>query len=312
MTSPILYPAVNDYLGEPVSPRSEDYIEGREAGVGRDYATTALPPLGWNHGRPDGSRMVGWTLHYHGKTAIVEQHAFNINPQGITRTGSPRNQMFATQGGFYVDDFGAGAETIQLTQLVASGRATAQGGGSIYTGTMRQDVVRFYDLIWTKATANPGQYDVYFHDSHFWDQVNGRTPELVYFPSNGWQLVRHVQQNNVWLINLTMISLNAPPNATKAAQQIPGQPNIKVYVVRRGDTLTKIAARLAGKSGTHQRILQLRQQIIALTKQYGQDDISKNRQVALYSPSNPSVATSAVNVTRNHITPGEKIILPAG
>lgn len=308
----ILYPPLIDELGQPINPRSDDAIEAHEPGRNNAWATAALPSLGWNGGGPDGTRQVGWTLRRPGDSTIIQQHAFNINPQSINRTDSTRNQMFATQGGFYVDDFGPGPITIQLTQKVAHGRASARGGGGLGRTTMREDVIRFYDLIYTTAVSNPGIYQVYFHDNHLWDQVTGKVPELVYFPPNAFQLVRSVDQHNVWVVQLTMVTLDAPPRAAKSIPSVPGQPKIKVHVVKRGETLKRIAAKLAGRRPTHQRVLQLEQQIIALTKKYGQDDITKNRTVQEFSAKNPQQFIGTVSVTRMHLAVGEKIILPAG
>lgn len=315
MSSELLYPTLIGELGQPIaSDRPEDGIEAHAVGRDNAYAAANLPPLGWNHGRPDSSRMIGWTLHRKGSNTIVESHAFSINPQAITRTDSTRNQMFATQGGFYVDDFGPGPITIQINQLVAHGRASAGGGGALSRATMREDVIRFYDLIYTKKVADPDLYDVWFHDNHLWDQVNGKTPERVYFPPQAWQLVRSVQQHNVWQIQLTMITLDAPPRAAKTLPRVPGQPRIRVYVVRKGDTLKKIATRITPRSSwgppTHQEVLKAERQIIALTKKYGKDDITKKRTIPLYAPGNPQTHIGDATVTRMHVHPGEKIILP--
>jgi hypothetical protein len=301
---------IDDTTGNVVNDRSSDAIEAHLVGSGSDYATAGLPPLGWNAGRPDGSRMIGWVLKRQGQSKVVAQHAFSINPQSISRSDSPRNQMFATQGGFYVDAFGAGPVTISLTQFVAHGRASAAAGGGLIRATMREDVVRFYDRIYTAAVKDPDTYDVWFYDSNLWDLVNSKVPERVYFPAQSWQLLRSVSQQNVWQVQLTMVTLDAPPPATTQTPQVPSQPKIRVHVVRKGETLKKIAARLAGKHGTHKRVLQLEQQIIALTKKYGADDISKRREVPTYSTSGTWL--SNVHVSRNHLAVGEKIILPAG
>lgn len=60
------FPALIDDLNEPVNPRSEDYIEAHLPGKTDAFATVAVPPLGWNGGGPDTTRMVGWTVHQHG------------------------------------------------------------------------------------------------------------------------------------------------------------------------------------------------------------------------------------------------------
>lgn len=305
-------PPLIDELGQPINPRLEDAIEAHQIGQNNAYATAGLPPLGWNQGDPDGSRMIGWTVRRKGKAKVVASHAFSINPQSINRTDSTRNQMFATQADFYVDDFGPGPVTIQLTQKVAHGRASAQAGGTLSRTTMREDVLRFYDLIYTQVVSNPGVFDVYFHDNHLWEQVNGKVPERVYFPPQAYQLLRSVDQHNVWLLQLTMITLDAPPRAAKSTPRVPGQPKIKVHVVRRGETLKRIAAQLAGRNATHKRVLQLEQQIIALTKKYGKDDIAKSRKVPTYSAANVQEWLGNVHVSRNHLATGEKIILPAG
>lgn len=307
----ILDPLLIDSLGDPVTIRNEDAIEASLDGAANSpYAEAQIAPLGWNHGGPDSSRMVGWTLRRGGK--MIAQHAFSINPQAITRSDSPRNQMFATQGGFYVDDFGPGPTTIQLTQLVAHGRATPSGGGGLARATMREDVLRWYDNIYTQATSNPGRIEVWFHDNHLWNQINGKTPELVYFPPQSVSLVRSVQQHNVWQLQVTMLTLTSSDAASRVSNRVPGHPKIKVHVVRKGETLHKIAAHLAGKHATHKRILQLQQQIVALTKKYGQDDITKNRKVNAYSNTTSQTPVGTLHVTRMHVAPGERIILPGG
>jgi hypothetical protein len=302
---------LDDTTGTVVNDRSTDAIEAHLVGSDHAYATASLPPLGWNAGRPDGSRMIGWTLNSKGAgSKLIAEHAFSINPQSISRSDTPRNQMFATQGGFYVDAFGAGPVTISLTQYVAHGRASAAAGGGLVRATMREDVVRFYDKIYTAAVANPGTYDVFFYDSHLWDVVDSKVPERVYFPAQSWQLLRSVSAQNVWQVQLTMITLDATPPATTQTPQVPSQPKIRVHVVRRGETLKRIAAKLAGRDGTHRRVLQLEQQIVALTRKYGADDIAKGRDVPTYSTAGAWV--SNVHVSRNHLAVGEKIILPAG
>lgn len=295
------YPTRYDSLG-PVNPRLEDYVEAYPAGhPDQPWGFGGLAPLGWNKGKPDGSRMVGWTLRPKGKSQIVAAHAFSINPQAIVRTDSSRNQMFATQAAFYVDDFGPGSVQIQLTQLVAHGRNGA---------TMRESVLAFYDNIYIAATANPAKYDVYFYDSHLWQAVNGKVPERVYFPPQGFQLVRSVSQHNTWQVMLMMGTLVAPPSAAKDTPQVAGQPKVKVHVVRKGETLKKVGAQLAGRGATHQRVLQLEQQVIALTAKYGADDIRKARDVPVYNTQGQQIGH--VHVARNHLAPGEKIVLPAG
>lgn len=295
-----LYPTRYDASG-PVNPRLEDYVEAYPAGQPADpWGWAGLPPLGWNRGRPDGTRMCGWTLQPHGSAQIVAAHAFSINPQSIVRTDTSRNQMFATQAAFYVDNFGPGSTQIQVTQLVAHGRAGA---------TMRESVLAFYDNIYVASTANPGRYDVWFYDSHLW-QSPGAMPERVYFPPQGWQLVRSVSQHNVWQAVIMMGTLDRVAPAAKATPQVAGQPRIRLHVVRKGETLKKLAAQLAGRHPTHQRMLQLEQQIIALTAKYGSDNISKPRDVPVFNTA--GVQIGHVHVTRNHLAPGEKIVLPAG
>lgn len=308
---PLAFPPLVDELGQPVPARSDDYIESVPPGGTDPFATAALPPLGWNGGKPDGSRMVGWTVTPRGKSTILEQHAFSINPQAITRSPVQRNQMFATQAAFYVDDFGPGSETIQITQLVAHGRGNANVGGALARATAREDVLRFWEVIYTKVTQNPGQYTVYWHDNHLWEQINSKSPEPVYFPQQAFQLSRNVQLHNVWQLQVTMGTLTPAPAASRYTGQVPGQPKIKVYVVRKGDTLKKIAARLAGKHASHHRMLQIEQQIVALTKKYGDDDISKPRTINIFNHRTGTVA-GTVKVKRMHIAAGEKIILPTG
>lgn len=308
-TPPVFDPTLVTDLGQIVHNRDEDAIEAAPPGSSVPYAFTGLPPLGWNHGKPDTSRQIGWTLTRRG--ALVNQHAFAINPQGIVRSDTPRNQMFATQGGFYVDDFGPGPTTIQLTQLIAHGRATAGGGGGLQRATMREDVLRFYDLIYIPWSKAPATLTVQFYDSHLWNQPTSKTGEPVYFPSNGVQLTRHVSLHNVWQLQVTMITTRAPTTAQAATGPVPGRPKVRVYIVRHGDTLKKIATRLAGKNATHKRVLQIEQTIVALTKSYGADDITKARTVNTFSTRTEG-QQGQVHVTRMHVAPGEKIVLPAG
>ncbi|HWT91809.1 MAG TPA: hypothetical protein VN238_02345 [Solirubrobacteraceae bacterium] len=186
------------------------------------------------------STKVGWTLRNR-KGKIEDAFAFRINPQGLTRTDGSRAQLHATKGGLFVDSFGPGATVIQLRQLIGSGKI--MGGGQLFTA--REDVQRFMKTIYLPATKSRSGMKVFFHDNHFERGIE----ELVFFPPQSHVLSRAVDQHNVWKLDLQMIGLEKYPYSEVRAEAIDrtGQRQLSVpYRVRDGDTLLKIAARVAG------------------------------------------------------------------
>lgn len=186
-----------------------------------------------------GSTKVAWTLR--NANGIVSAFAWALNPQAIEREHSQRNQMYATRGGFYVDDFGPGPVTITITQLVASGK-WVNGNANKYS--QREDVKRFLSKIYLPATQAQSPYSVYFHDNHL---EGAAMDEGVYFPAGGLQIARSVEQGHVWLVRITMIGLERAPykdmqvSHTNPARVTKAPPPKKIHV-RAGDTLRSIAA----------------------------------------------------------------------
>lgn len=214
-----------------------------------------------------GSSKVGFTLRKSGK--ILQGFAFLINPQGLTRTDGSRAQLFATRGHFYVDDFGPAPTTIQMRQLVASGKRA--GDDRFYVAI--EDVQRFLKLIYLPATQGPGktEYAVYFHDHHFERGFEQR----VYFPPNSLVVARSVDQHGVLSVDLTMVGLEKYPygevEPTKTTK-----PKTKLYTVKRGDTLTKLVARLAGRKATKKQRAAARTKLLNLNPQLRKKRILKD------------------------------------
>lgn len=185
---------------------------------------------------PPDSTKVGWTLR-DAQGNVVDAMAFLINPQGLDRASSSRSQLFATKGGFYVDNFGAGPTTIQLRQLVAQGKDL--GNGIFYTS--REDVQRFIKSIYLPAMDEQGPVrHAYFHDNH----LERGFEEHVWFPEGSLTVQRAVDLHNVWAVSLTMISLERRPFAEVVVN--PTTAKGSRYVVKKGDTLTKIVSHLVG------------------------------------------------------------------
>ncbi len=189
-----------------------------------------------------GSTKIGWTRRNRNND-ILAGFAYRINPQGITRGFVARNQVFATQGGFYVDQFGPGPADISVRQLVASGKD--DGGGYFYTA--REDIQRFLKDIWEPATAVGSTDRVYFHDNHF---ERGHD-ERVFFPQSALTLLRSVDQHGVWLVEIRMTGLERYPLSDVSASpaQAPVTKIIK-HRVTHGETLDKIVAKVAGRYAT--------------------------------------------------------------
>jgi hypothetical protein len=205
------------------------------------------------------STKVGWTLRNE-KGDITAAFAFLINPQGLTRTDGSRAQMFATKSGFYVDDFGPAPTTIQLRQIVASGKRAADG--SFYTA--REDVQRFLTRIYLPAMGAGTRQRVYFHDHHFQRGLEQR----VYFPPNSFTTSRSVDQNGLWAIELQMIGLEKYPYAEIEATKAPPRTRAsRSYTVRAGDTIDSLVRKLAGKSAGTARRKAVRTKLLELNPQ---------------------------------------------
>ena len=125
------------------------------------------------------------------------------------------------------------------------------------------------------------------------------------------QIVRSVQQHNVWQLMLTMVTLTPMQTTVSQKPQAPGKPTVTYYIVKRGDTLTRLAAAWAGPKATHARREQVLKQIIALTAKYGKDDITKKRKAFVYLPADNVHPVGQTTVKRNEIVPGERLVRPA-
>lgn len=207
------------------------------------------------------SLKVGWTLRRNDDSgAIVAAFAFLINPQGLTRGHGSRSQLQATQAHNYVDHFGPQAIPINLRQLVASGKDLGNGQG-FYTA--REDVQRFLTTIYLPATATDGpvKYKVYFHDNHF----ERGFEELVFFPPDSLTIERAVELHNTWRVELSMISLEKYPYDDVQVETVaPRTRQGKRYTVKRGDTLARIVAKLAGKHASSEKRKRIQTQVLDL------------------------------------------------
>lgn len=194
---------------------------------------------------PNGSLKVGWVLK-RGRR-VVGGFSWLINPQALTRTHSGRASMFATKGGFYLQSFGAGPTSITLRQLVASGPEAP--GGLLFTA--REDMQRFLSEVWEPATS-PDPPTILFYDNHFEPGHN----DEVFFPPQSLAIERSVEQHGVWLVEITMQSLERDPysddEADPSVDPAVGK-NARRYVVRKGDTLDSIVRHLAGKGASKER-----------------------------------------------------------
>lgn len=212
----------------------------------------------------EGSSKVGWTLRARGSNRILDGFSFYLNPQGITRSLGSRSSLHATRGRVYVDDFGPAPTDINIRQLVASGKEFNRGSSPFFY-TAREDVQRFLKTIYLPATRGPGKgrFNVYFHDHHF----ERGFEELVYFPAQSNMISRVVDQPGVWALELHMVSLEKYPYAEVQVNDSRGTTRIgKRYIVRSGDTLERIARRVAGKKASAARVKTVKQRIVELNK----------------------------------------------
>ena len=288
-------------------PEAEQAIEGYAGGSNQQLATATTSPFSWTPKAPTATARVGWILK-RGKEEVAN-FGFSINPQSLSRTSTTRTQMFATRGGFYVDDFGAGPETIQISQFVAAGKAAQAGGYE----TLREHVLRFYDEIWL-AAAGPGYsnnpVDVYFYDNHLYAGLPSQAmiPTKVYFPPNSFQLMRAVGMNNVWQVQITMISLEKPGEEAAAITNalLHGKGKTKVYRVKAGETLKRFAAiHAAKKHPTAKQILAYEKVILKLNP-----TVKKTRKVKIYGPTNLVVPVETVTAKRLRLVAGELLTVP--
>jgi hypothetical protein len=284
-----------------LDPASEEAVEGFRDGAKKQLATANVSPFSWSAKSPTGSARVGWILKQSGKE--IANFAFSINPQSITRSPTTRTQLWATRGAFYVDDFGAGPTTIQISQLLGTG-IQVPGGYQ----TLRESFLRFYDEIWVTAagqgySGNP--IEVFFYDNHLYAGLpeHADVPEKVYFPAQGFQVNRSVSLNNVWQVQVSMVSLEKPSNPTTLGG---GKKKTKPYLVKENETLKKIAAQLAGKRPTAKQVLSMERAIVHYNPK-----VAKNRTVLIYSPLNTITPIGSVAVKRNHVAKGQVLKVPA-
>lgn len=294
--------SVTTFDGQPITPGSEEAIEGFRNGVG-PLGTATASPHSWNPKSPTASLKVGWILKQRGRE--VANFAFSINPQAIQRVDTSRSQMYATKGAFYVDDFGAGSTAIQINQLVASGRPITSPG--LGYQTLGAHVLQFYDEIWIQAVGNGYSTDpleVFFYDNHlFHHREASGVPERVYFPPNSFTLERSVALNNVWKLGLVMMTLDKPANQ----QAIPAKrKGTRIIIVKENDTLPKIARRLAGKNANAKRVKQMENAILHFNP-----SVRKNRKLPIFSPANTTTPIAEVEVKRMHVVKGQKLTVPA-
>lgn len=204
-----------------------------------------------------GSTKVGFTLR-DGAGHVVAAMAFLINPQGLTRTHGSRSQLFGTRGGWLVDNFGQAPTAIQMRQLVASGKVLGHDGLFF---TAREDVQRFLTDIYLPAIANTGPTrQVFFHDHH----LERGFEERVWFPSQSHVIERSVELHNVWRMDLQMVSLERHPYNELVAQLASDRHTGRQYKVKKGDSLTSIVTRLAGKHAPSAVRKQAQARLIAL------------------------------------------------
>jgi hypothetical protein len=286
---------------EKVNTASEEAIEGFADGAKKQLATANASPFSWNARSPTKGTRIGWILKQSGKE--IANFAFSINPQAITRSPTTRTQMWATREAFYVDDFGAGPTSIQISQLLGTG---VQKPGEYQT--LRESFLQFYDEIWLVAAGqgySSHPVEVFFYDNHLYAGLPERAdiPEKVYFPAQGFQVNRSVSLNNVWQVQIAMVSLEKPSNPTTLGG---GKKKTKPYLVKENETLKKIATKLAGRRPTAKQILAMERTIVKYNPK-----VAKNRTVLIYSPLNTITPTGSVAVKRNHVAKGQILKVPA-
>lgn len=237
------------------------------------------------------STKVGWTLRNRATNDIEAAFAFLINPQGLTRVDGSRSSVQATKGRVYVDHFGRAPVQISMRQLVASGKVIDSG----FFFTQREDVQRWFKTIYLPATQGAGarKYRVLFHDHHYERGME----EEVWFPPQSHVLERSVELHNVWKLDVQMVSLEQYPYSDVEISDAP--PRVQKgrrYMVKVGDTLTNIVARLAGKGASATKRRRTLNHLLALNP-----SIKKRRTLANGNTGKPM-----------KVYPGEVLLLPAG
>lgn len=282
---------------------SEEGIEGFAEGSSKPYGQARATPWNWNHSNPTQGMKIGWELRRNGK--VEASFAFAINPQSINRMPTTRAQLYATRSQFYVDDFGPGSETIQIGQLVASGKGASSG-----FVTLREDILKFRDDIWMQAVGKgygTEPLEVYFYDNHLFHGVKGAVelPERVWFPPTSLSLERAVNLQNVWRLSLTMMTLEKPV----AAGSPPGagkSPNgTTLIIVRKTEDVQALARKHAGKSPSSARVKSVAQAILKLNP-----DMKRNRTVPIFSAATGQ-QTESHEVKSMHVLAGEKVLVPS-
>lgn len=238
-----------------------------------------------------GSSKVGFTLR-DASGDVVDAMAFLINPQGLQRADGSRSTLFGTRAGWLVDNFGAAPGTIQLRQLVASGKNLGHDG-LIYTA--REDVQRFIRNIYLPSMHATGPArKVYFHDHHFERGME----QQVWFPAGSLNIDRSVEANNVWRVDLQMVSLEKNPYKDLVAQPVSTRHTGRSYQVKKGDSLASLVTRLAGKNVPSFVRAQVQARLVSLNPK-----LSKARQ----KPGDPAGTKNAKPLK---LYPGEIILLP--
>jgi hypothetical protein len=254
------------------------------------------------------SRHVTWSLCARGDRGNVKAaFGFHLNPQAITRTHSGRSQLQATRARFYVDDFGPGPTTITVRQLVASGKHVRSADSRwVRLENARQNIMRFLAEIYYPAMASPDSLMVYWQDHH----LNRGGDELVYFPSNGVEVARDVSQHGVWMVGITMVSLERKPYKDwPAPEEDSRDPEAKaesrVYIVKRGQTKvsTLVRALMRTKYRTVKNERKLTERLLSLNP-----DLKRKRTERVYGADGKYLRSVTVGPYR--LAVGQRIRIP--
>lgn len=237
---------------------SEDWVESSnpQDTLPRGYASEATQRVytgdvsrrGIRAGEAYGnSRKVAFVLRS-ASGDLVRVFTFRINPQAITRSTSPRNALYATKGGFLVDNFGPGPTQITIRQLVAGGEFGTVGTLYGEVMTAREKVKEFMHAVY-QPTVAPNGPKLYFIDNHLerGGASRGRinpTPfeERVFFASNGVVLQRSTDLHHVWMLELNLVSLQRYPFTEPGTKRtLPCNPNKGVVLkIRRSQSVDSL------------------------------------------------------------------------
>lgn len=301
--------------GEVLNPDAERAVEGFRGAETYPVAVATDSPTAWNESSQGvtGSR-VGWELRSGGKLLKDSEgnpcrFAWRINPQSITRQVGSRTTMFGTKRAFYVDDFGPGAETIQIQQLIATGGM--QPNGSYVS--LRDAVLHFYKEVYLKAigTGYKNPVETYFYDAHLFDGTAGpgeqpTVPEQVYFPANGFTLERSVSLNNVWRCTISMVSLEKQlPTKGKTTSK----PGTVMTICDADEDLHHYTRRIlkarGEKNPSSKRVQALEKKLRSLNP-----ILNTGGKITTYYQESGRQHATDVPVKRMHVIKGEKILLP--